>query len=66
MTDPVLVHVENRVATLTVNDPERRNAVTAQISAALRSAVTSSAMITSCSRTSGSRLSRKSTLATSM
>lgn len=39
MTDPVLVHVENRVATLTVNDPERRNAVTAEISAALRAAV---------------------------
>ena len=39
MTDPVLVHVEDRVATLTVNDPERRNAVTAEISAALRAAV---------------------------
>lgn len=39
MTDPVLVHVEDRVATLTVNDPERRNAVTADISAALRAAV---------------------------
>jgi GGDEF domain-containing protein len=38
MTDPVLVHVEDRVATLTVNDPERRNAVTAEISAALRAA----------------------------
>ena len=39
MTDPVLVHVEDRVALLTVNDPERRNAVTAEISAALRAAV---------------------------
>ncbi|MEC9324683.1 MAG: enoyl-CoA hydratase [Actinomycetota bacterium] len=39
MTDPVLVHVEDRVATLTVNDPERRNAGTAEISAALRAAV---------------------------
>ena len=39
MTDPVLVHVEDRVATLTVNDPERSNAVTAEISAALRAAV---------------------------
>ncbi len=39
MTDPVLVHVEDRVATLTVNDPERRNAVTAEISAALRAAI---------------------------
>lgn len=35
MTDPVLVHIENRFALLTVNDLERRNAVTAQISAAL-------------------------------
>ena len=39
MTDPVLVHVEDRVATLTVNDPERRNAVTAEISAVIRAAV---------------------------
>ena len=39
MTDPVMVHVEERVALLTVNDPERRNAVTAEISAALRAAV---------------------------
>jgi enoyl-CoA hydratase len=39
VSDPVLVQVENRVALLTVNDPERRNAVTAEISAALRAAV---------------------------
>lgn len=39
MSDPVLVHVEDRVAVLTVNDPERRNAVTFEISAALREAV---------------------------
>ncbi|MBX7435596.1 enoyl-CoA hydratase [Mycobacterium sp. Y57] len=39
MADPVLVHIEDRVAVLTVNDPERRNAVTAEISAALRAAV---------------------------
>ncbi len=39
MTDSVLVHIEDRVALLTVNDPERRNAVTADISAALRAAV---------------------------
>lgn len=39
MSDPVLVHVEDRVAVLTVNDPDRRNAVTFEISAALRSAV---------------------------
>lgn len=39
MTDPVLVHIEDRTAVLTVNDPERRNAVTFEISAALRAAV---------------------------
>ncbi|MCT7660516.1 enoyl-CoA hydratase [Mycobacterium deserti] len=39
MSEPVLVHVEDRVALLTVNDPDRRNAVTAEISAALRAAV---------------------------
>lgn len=39
MTDPVLVHIEDRVALLTVNDPEHRNAVTFEISAALREAV---------------------------
>ena len=39
MSDPVLVHIEDRIAVVTVNDPERRNAVTFEISAALRSAV---------------------------
>ncbi len=39
MSDPVLVQVEDRVALITVNDPERRNAVTAEISAALRAVV---------------------------
>ncbi len=39
MSEPVLVHVEDRVALLTVNDPDRRNAVTAEISRALRAAV---------------------------
>jgi enoyl-CoA hydratase len=39
MSDRVLVHLENHVALVTVNDPERRNAVTAEISAALRAAV---------------------------
>jgi len=39
MSDPVLVKVEDRVALLTVNDPDRRNAVTKEISAALRAAV---------------------------
>lgn len=39
MSDPVLVHVEDRIAVLTVNDPDRRNAVTFEISAALRNAV---------------------------
>jgi enoyl-CoA hydratase len=37
--DPVLVHIEDRIAVLTVNDPERRNAVTFEISVALREAV---------------------------
>ena len=37
--DPVLVEVANRVAPVTVNDPDRRNAVTAEISSALRAAV---------------------------
>jgi enoyl-CoA hydratase len=39
VSDLVLVHVEDRVATLTINDPDRRNAVTAEISAALRTAI---------------------------
>jgi enoyl-CoA hydratase len=39
MSDRVLVQVENHVAVVTVNDPERRNAVTAEISAGLRAAV---------------------------
>src|SRR5689334_12243862 len=41
MSDPVLVQVDEHVAVITVNDPERRNAVTAEISAALRAAVDS-------------------------
>lgn len=39
MSDPVLVHIEDRIAVVTVNDPDRRNAVTLEISQALRSAV---------------------------
>ncbi len=39
MSDRVLVEVENHIALITVNDPERRNAVTAEISAGLRTAV---------------------------
>ena len=39
MSDLVLMQVEDRVALITVNDPDRRNAVTAEISAALRAAV---------------------------
>ena len=39
VSDPVLVQVDDHVALITVNDPERRNAVTAEISAALRAAV---------------------------
>jgi enoyl-CoA hydratase len=37
----VLTQVEDRVAVITINDPDRRNAVTAEISAALRNAVES-------------------------
>ena len=40
MPDLVLTQVIDRVALITVNDPDRRNAVTAEISAALRAAVT--------------------------
>jgi len=39
VSDLVLTHVEDRVALITVNDPDRRNAVTTEISAALRAAV---------------------------
>ncbi|MGE0215422.1 enoyl-CoA hydratase [Mycolicibacterium sp.] len=39
MSDLVLTQVEDRVALITVNDPDRRNAVTADSSAALRAAV---------------------------
>ncbi|HEY9266619.1 MAG TPA: enoyl-CoA hydratase-related protein, partial [Mycobacterium sp.] len=39
MSDPVLTQVDDRVALITVNDPDRRNAVTAASSAALRDAV---------------------------
>ena len=39
MSDRVLVQVDDHVALITVNDPDRRNAVTAEISAGLRAAV---------------------------
>ncbi len=39
MSEHVLVDVADRVATVTVNDPDRRNAVTAEISAGLRAAI---------------------------
>lgn len=39
MSEPVLVQVTDRVAVITVNDPDRRNAVTAAMSAGLRAAV---------------------------
>ena len=39
MSELVLAQVEDRVALITVNDPDRRNAVTDEMSAALRSAV---------------------------
>ena len=39
VSDPVLVDVDDHVALITINDPDRRNAVTAESSAALRAAV---------------------------
>src|SRR5689334_15199676 len=39
VSDPVLVEVDGHVALITVNDPDRRTAVTKEISAALRAAV---------------------------
>jgi enoyl-CoA hydratase len=39
VSDLVLVHTEDRVAVITINDPDRRNAVTTEISAALRIAI---------------------------
>jgi enoyl-CoA hydratase len=41
VSDPVLVNVDEHVALITINDPDRRNAVTAESSAALRAAVES-------------------------
>lgn len=37
--DPVLYQVDDRVALITVNDPDRRNAVTDAMSAQLRQAI---------------------------
>ncbi|KUI27173.1 enoyl-CoA hydratase [Mycobacterium sp. IS-1742] len=39
MSDSVLMQVDDHVALITVNDPDRRNAVTFEMSAALRAAV---------------------------
>jgi enoyl-CoA hydratase len=39
VSDLVLVNVDHHVAVITINDPDRRNAVTFEISAALRAAV---------------------------
>ena len=39
MSDLVLLHEDHHVAVITINDPDRRNAVTFEISAALRAAV---------------------------
>ncbi|MGE2713483.1 enoyl-CoA hydratase [Mycolicibacterium litorale] len=39
MADPVLMQVDDHVALVTVNDPDRRNAVTFEMSAALRAAI---------------------------
>ncbi|MEV0674567.1 enoyl-CoA hydratase [Mycobacterium sp. NPDC050441] len=39
MSDSVLVSVDDHIAVITVNDPDRRNAVTFEMSAALRTAV---------------------------
>jgi len=43
VSEPVVVRVDDHVALITINDPERRNAVTAEISAALRAAVDAAA-----------------------
>ena len=40
MPDPVLFDVRDRVALITVNDPDRRNIMTAETSAGMRAAVT--------------------------
>ena len=53
MSDRVLVQIENHTALITVNDPERRNAVTAEISAALRAAVEPDPRITGIPSTKG-------------
>lgn len=37
--DPVLLSVDKHVALITVNDPDRRNAVTDEMSAQLRAAI---------------------------
>lgn len=39
MPDSVLVSVDDHIAVITVNDPDRRNAVTFEMSSALRAAV---------------------------
>jgi enoyl-CoA hydratase len=39
VSDSVLVEINDRVALVTINDPDRRNAVTADMSAALRAAI---------------------------
>ena len=39
MPDPVLFEVRDRVALITVNDPDRRNVMTAATSAGMRAAV---------------------------
>ena len=38
-SDPVLFSVDDHVALITVNDPDRRNALTDEMSARLRAAV---------------------------
>ena len=50
MSDRVRVQVDDHVAVITVNDPDRRNAVTAEISAGLRAAVDAAEATPTCTR----------------
>ena len=60
MSDLVLVHVDHNVAVITINDPDRRNAVTAEISAALRAAVDAAEANQDCTQWSSPARGRRS------
>lgn len=46
----VLTQIDNNVALITVNDPDRRNAVTFEMSAGLRAAIESVGPTPTCTR----------------